>query len=84
MKDEDFCCGFFAFVLCLILILVGFSLGYIKWGKPIYEKCVIVVDGIEYNCSSYPKIFKNKTLEFQTDEKNVVIPFKKEIIIKFE
>lgn len=49
-----------------------------------HENCVIVVDGIEYNCSSYPKIFKNKTLEFQTDEKNVVIPFKKEIIIKFE
>ena len=84
MKEDDFCCGFFAFVLALTLILVGFSLGYIKWGKLIYENCVIVVDGIEYDCTSYPKIFKNKTLEFQTDEKNVVIPFKKEIIMKFE
>lgn len=84
MTDEEFCHGFFALVLCLILISLGFLLGYINWGKPIYENCVIVVDGIEYNCSSYPKIFKNKTLEFQTDEKNVIIPFKKEIIMKFE
>jgi hypothetical protein len=84
MNADEFCHGFIALVLCLILISLGFLLGYNNWGKPIYENCVIVVDGIEYNCTSYPKILKNKTLEFQTDEKDVVIPFKKEINMKFE
>lgn len=84
MNSEEFGIGAFIVVLSLILIAFGFLLGYITWGKPIYGNCVIDVDGIVYDSASYPKIHKNKTLEFQIDEKNVVIPFKKEIIMKFE
>lgn len=40
MNADEFCHGFFAFVLSLMLISFGFLLGYITWGTPIYENCV--------------------------------------------
>lgn len=76
---------FLALIVMLVgLVVLGFILAWVIWGKDITLECNIKVDGKVYECSTAPKIRSAKVIEFSNRERHVEIPIDKEVIITFD
>lgn len=83
MSNDDFAFGIIVCFCCAVLVSFGIFSGYKIWGQPAIQNCRVVIDGKVYESSTLPKIGANKIINFKYSQREVEIPFEKEIILRF-
>lgn len=84
MSNDDFAFGVIVCFCCALLISAGIFFGYNIWGLPAIKNCKVIIDGKLYESSTVPEINANKIIKFKYSQREVEIPFEKEIIITFD